>query len=163
MRRLTISIDDDLADTFDELVNTQGYANRSEAFRDLLRQDLGNVRLRDRPDEPCIATLSYVYNHHQRQLASRLADFQHEHHDLTVSTMHVHLDHEHCLETVILRGRTEAVQAFADAVIAQPGVSHGSLHRVPMVSHHAHGHAHMEPATAHAAGERRPGRPSGGR
>lgn len=148
MKRLTMSLDDDLADAFEALVRSRGYENRSEAFRDLLRQDLGNARLLGNPDEPCIATLSYVYDHHQRQLAARLADFQHDHHDLTVSTMHVHLDHEHCLETVVLRGRTAAVQAFADTLMAQSGVSHGHLHLVPMQTHHAHGHAHQKPATA---------------
>jgi len=155
MKRLTMSLDDDLAAAFDARVHASGYENRSEAFRDLLRQDLGNQRLCEQPDQPCVATLSYVYNHHQRQLAARLAGFQHEHHDLTVSTMHVHLDHEHCLETVILRGRTAEVQAFADAVLAQPGVTHGSLHRVPMAQHHAHGHTHMQPATAHVTTRRR--------
>ena len=84
MKRLTMSLDDEQADAFEALVRARGYENRSEAFRDLLRQDLGNVRLRDRPDEPCVATLSYVYNHHQRQLAMRLMDLQHEHHELTI-------------------------------------------------------------------------------
>ncbi|RTL44222.1 MAG: nickel-responsive transcriptional regulator NikR [Burkholderiales bacterium] len=158
MKRLTMSLDDDLAEAFEALVRSRGYENRSEAFRDLLRQDLSNVRLRDRPDEPCVATLSYVYNHHQRQLASRLADFQHEHHDLTVSTMHVHLDHDTCLETVILRGKTQEVQAFADAVVAQPGVSHGELHVVPMAVHHAHGHDHLAPAAGTSVKRRRPAR-----
>lgn len=155
MKRLTMSLDDELADAFEALVRSRGYENRSEAFRDLLRQDLGNERLRDRPDEPCLATLSYVYNHHQRQLASRLAGFQHDHHELTVSTMHVHLDHEHCLETVILRGRTDEVQAFADAVMAQSGVSHGHLHLVPAAVQQAHGHTHVHigPTTA-GAGQR---------
>ena len=157
MKRLTMSLDDDLADAFEALIRARGYENRSEAFRDLLRQDLGNVRLRDRPDEPCVATLSYVYNHHQRQLAMRLTDLQHDHHELTVSTTHAHLDHEHCIETVILRGKTEAVREFAQAVIAQPGVSHGYLHSIPMAAHLAHGHEHLEPATVrqHDQGKRR--------
>jgi len=150
MKRLTMSLDDQLADAFESLVHARGYENRSEAFRDLLRQDLGNERLRDRPDAPCVATLSYVYNHHQRQLASRLTDLQHHHHELTVSTTHAHLDHDHCIETVILQGRTSAVRAFADSVIAQPGVSHGNLHLIPMAVRHAHGHAHLEPAAVQA-------------
>lgn len=79
MKRLTMSLDDELADAFEALVKGRGYENRSEAFRDLLRQDLGNARLRDRPNDPCVATLSYVYNHHQRQLALRLTDLQHHH------------------------------------------------------------------------------------
>lgn len=149
MKRLTMSLDDELADAFEALVRARGYENRSEAFRDLMRRDLGDVRLRDRPDEPCVATLSYVYNHHQRQLAMRLTDLQHEHHELTVSTTHAHLDHDHCIETVILRGRTADVRAFADSVTAQAGVSHGHLHLVPMAVRHSHGHQHLEPATAH--------------
>lgn len=146
MKRLTMSIDDDLADAFDALVRARGYQNRSEAFRDLLRADLGQVRRRDRPDGPCVATLSYVYNHHQRQLALRLTEQQHAHHELVVATTHAHLDHDHCIETVILRGRIDAVQAFADATIAQPGVLHGQVHVVPMNVRHAHGHDHLEPA-----------------
>lgn len=147
MKRLTMSLDDNLADAFDALVHARGYENRSEAFRDLLRNDLGRKRQVEQPDGPCVATLSYLYNHHQRQLANRLADMQHEHHDITVSTTHAHLDHDHCIETVILRGRTDAVQAFAQAVIAQPGVSHGQLHLVPMTARHAHGHDHLVPLT----------------
>jgi len=148
MKRLTMSLDDDLADAFEALVRERGYENRSEAFRDLLRHDLGHQRRRERPDGPCVATLSYVYNHHQRQLAMRLTDMQHAHHDLTVATTHAHLDHDQCIETVILRGRTDAVQAFAQSVIAQPGVSHGQLHLVPMDDAHAHVHGH---AHDHAA------------
>lgn len=150
MKRLTMSLDDDLADAFEALVRERGYANRSEAFRDLLRHDLGEVRRTEQPDGLCVATLSYLYNHHQRQLAMRLTDMQHEHHELTVSTTHAHLDHDHCIETMILRGRTDAVQAFANSVITQPGVSHGQLHLVPVAVHHAHGHDHIEPATAKA-------------
>ena len=148
MKRLTMSLDDDLADAFDALVRVRGYENRSEAFRDLLRNDLGAVRRTERPDGPCIATLSYLYNHHQRQLAARLTHMQHEHHEITVSSTHAHLDHDHCIETVILRGRTDEVQAFAQSVIAQAGVSHGQLHLVPVALRHAHGHDHHEPATA---------------
>lgn len=144
MKRLTMSLDDGLADAFEALVHERGYQNRSEAFRDLLRHDLGELRRAEQPDGPCIAVLSYLYNHHQRQLAMRLTDMQHEHHELTVSTTHAHLDHDQCIETVILRGRTDRVQAFAQAVIAQPGVSHGQLHLVPMVLRHAHGHDHFE-------------------
>lgn len=151
MKRLTMSLDDDLAHAFEALVHERGYQNRSEAFRDLLRHDLGEVRRAERPDGPCIATLSYLYNHHQRQLAMRLTDMQHDHHELTISSTHAHLDHDHCIETVILRGCTDKVQAFAQAVIAQPGVSHGHLHLVPVALRHAHGHDHLEPATVRHA------------
>lgn len=147
MKRLTMSLDDDLADAFDAIVAERGYENRSEAFRDLLRADLGHSHQAEHPEGPCVATLSYVYDHHQRQLAMRLTDMQHEHHDLTVSTTHAHLDHDSCVEVVILRGQTRQVQAFAQSVLAQPGVSHGALHIVPMTLHRAHGHDHLAPTT----------------
>lgn len=155
MKRLTMSLDDDLADAFDALVRERGYENRSEAFRDLLRHDLGEVHRAAHPDGPCVATLSYVYNHHQRQLAVRLTDMQHAHHELTLSTTHAHLDHDLCIESIFLRGPTDKVQAFAQAVIAQPGVTHGNLHLVPMSIRHAHGHDHLSPTTAAAEPSRR--------
>ena len=147
MKRLTMSLDDDLADAFEAIVRDRGYVNRSEAFRDLLRSDLGAARQTEQPKGPCIATLSYVYDHHQRQLAMRLTDMQHEHHELTVSTPHAHLDHNLCIETVILRGPTAKVRTFAQSVIAQPGVSHGNLHLVPLSTRRAHGHDHLAPVT----------------
>jgi CopG family transcriptional regulator, nickel-responsive regulator len=154
MRRLTISIDDDLADAFEALVQDRGYENRSEAFRDLLRQELGETHLTTQPRGPCVATLTYLYNHHERQLATRLNDMQHEHHELTVSTMHAHLDHDHCIETVILKGKTDAVRAFAQAVIAQPGVTHGQLHIVPVNKTPGHGHHHASPAVGRTKAKR---------
>ena len=148
MRHLTISVDDDLADTFDRLVKEKGYGSRSEAFRDLLRSALGEQQFRTGEAQYCVGTLSYVYDHHERQLASRLTAMQHDHHDLTVSTMHAHLDHDNCIETVILRGPTAAVVAFAQSVMAQSGVRHGNFHPIPIevdtpdVKRHRHVHAH---------------------
>jgi len=149
MRRLTISVDDDLADTFDKLVHDKGYENRSEAFRDLVRQALGEASLQNDSAKYCVGALSYVYNHHERQLASRLTGMQHDHHDLAVSTMHAHLDHENCLETVILRGPTQAVLKFADAVKAQPGVRHGNFYPIPieLEAPSRRKHVHAKPAT----------------
>lgn len=147
MRHLTISVDDELADTFDRLVAEKGYRSRSEAFRDLLRDALGEQQVRTGKARHCVGALSYVYNHHERQLASRLTDMQHDHHDVTVSTMHAHLDHDNCLETVILRGPTQSVLAFAQAVMAQSGVRHGTFHPIPIemdspdVKRHSHSHA----------------------
>jgi len=158
MRRLTMSLDDDLADAFEALVRERGYENRSEAFRDLLRHDLGEARRAEHPEGPCIATLSYLYNHHERRLALRLTDMQHAHHELTVSATHAHLSHALCIETVILRGRTDEVRAFAEAVIAQPGVHHGQLQLIPLALRRAHGHDHLEPATARRRAPRKSGR-----
>ena len=144
MRRLTISVDDELADAFDALIEQKSYANRSEAFRDLVRTALNAEELRGARAVHCVATLSYVYNHHERQLASRLTSMQHEHHDVTVAAMHAHLDHDNCIETLILRGPTREVQAFSDAVIAQTGVRHGRLHLIPARQEKG-GHAHFHP------------------
>jgi CopG family nickel-responsive transcriptional regulator len=151
MRRLTISVDDQLATQFDELVERKGYQNRSEAFRDLLRRELGVNRLEAGTARHCIASLSYVFNHHERQLASRLTEVQHAHHDLTVSAMHVHLDHENCMETVILKGPTAAVVQFAESIIAQTGVRHGKINLVPAEMDKTlmrfHTHRHLHPTT----------------
>jgi CopG family nickel-responsive transcriptional regulator len=132
MQRVTISIDDELAGMFDRLVKQKGYENRSEAVRDLVRKALGEDQLQKGKSKHCVGTLSYVYDHHERQLASRLTGMQHDHHDVTVATMHAHLDHANCLETVILRGPTVAVVDFAQDVMAQTGVRHGNFHPIPI-------------------------------
>lgn len=151
MERFTISLDEQLARQFDALIRRQGYQNRSEAVRDMLRQRLENERIAKEEAPHCIASLSYVYNHHERDLAARLMSIQHEHHDLSLSTMHVHLDHDNCLETVILRGPTTQVRRFAENVIAERGVRHGQLNLVPVdmdMQHHQHGaHVHSHPKT----------------
>ncbi len=151
MRRITISVDDDLATTFDQLVKEKGYENRSEAFRDLVRGALGDARIRQGKAKHCVGAMTYVYNHHQRQLASRLTAMQHDHHDLTVSTLHAHLDHENCIETVILRGPTDSVVQFAQSVMAQSGVRHGTFYPIPIEleddSSRKPRHVHARPAT----------------
>ena len=159
MQRFTISLDDDLAREFDRLIAERGYGNRSEAVRDLLRSQIEAARLQDAPDSGhCVANLSYVYNHHERDLAERLTALQHGHHDLTVATMHAHLDHDNCLESVILKGPTADVSAFAAALTAERGVRHGSLNlvAVEIAERHSHpyaprgkgaAHSHLKPRT----------------
>jgi len=141
MRRLTISVDDELADTFDQLVAERGYENRSEAFRDLLRDTLDKKRLDTGVAKFCVGILSYVYNHHERDLPRRLTIMQHGQHDVTIATLHAHLDHDNCIESVILRGPTAAVVAFAQEIIAQKGVRHDAEN----VRHHTH--QHLRPYT----------------
>ena len=106
MERVTISLDDDLLAQFDGYLKRKGYGNRSEGIRDLLRQRLEQDRLAEDKAEHAVACLSYVYNHDQRDLSRRLAKSQHENHDLVLSTLHVHLDHENCLEIAVLEGHT---------------------------------------------------------
>jgi len=141
MERFTISLDKDLALEFDRLIAQRGYRNRSEAVRDLLRSQLESSRLARGETKHCVANLSYVYNHHERELAERLASVQHQHHYLMVSSLHVHLDHENCIESVILKGETQAVRTFADALMAERGVRHGALNLVSVEAQQA-SHVH---------------------
>ncbi len=147
MERFTISLDESLAQEFDRLIHERGYANRSEAVRDMLRRELEAERLARDEAPHCVASLSYVYNHHERQLAERLTDRQHHAHDLVVSSMHVHLDHDHCLETLILRGPTAKVRGLADALAAERGVRHGRLNLIPVETEAVQPHSHSRPRT----------------
>jgi CopG family nickel-responsive transcriptional regulator len=142
MQRLTITIDDDLVAEVDEFIARHGYANRSEAFRDLLRGGLERGDAATSGNRNCIATLSYVYDHAARELPKRLTKDFHAHHDLAQATLHVHIDHDSCLEVTVLRGRGADVRAFADHVIAERGVRHGHVVMMPVEPHPAHGHAH---------------------
>lgn len=148
--RFTMSLDEELAAQFDAYVESKGYTNRSEAIRDLIRERLASESLASRQSGHCIASLTYVYNHHERELASRLMDIQHAHHDLALASQHVHLDHDNCLETQMLRGSVRAVRQFAEAVIAERGVRHGYPHVIPVefTDRHTHGsgtHTHSKP------------------
>ncbi|MGN6622029.1 MAG: nickel-responsive transcriptional regulator NikR [Sphingomonas sp.] len=146
MQRFTISLDDELATQFDALIADKGYINRSEAVRDLIRSQLGSVTL-NQPSRQragwCVANVSYVYDHHDHTVTTRVLGLQHDHHDLVITSLHTHLDHDHCMETVVLRGPTLTVQACADQLVALRGVRHGNVHLVPLDSggeRHSHGH-----------------------
>ena len=154
MERITMSLDEQLARDFDALIEARGYTSRSEAMRDLLRREIEAGRRADAGQGFCVASLSYVYNHHARNLAERLTAQQHAHHDLMVATMHVHLDHENCLETVVLKGPAARVSAFAGLTEAERGVRHVALNLVMVDTgdahagrryHHHHGHLHLIP------------------
>jgi CopG family nickel-responsive transcriptional regulator len=157
MDRVTVSLDDELLTQFDAFIQRKGYGNRSEAVRDILRDRLELDRLAEGAAGHCVACLSYVFNHHERELARRLTELQHHRHDLIRSTMHVHLDHETCLEVSLLEGPTAEVRALADAIAAQTGVRHGRVNLVSVdmtvSASHQHGdgpprpHAHASPKT----------------
>ena len=153
MERLTISLDNQLCEQFDQFIHARGYTNRSEAMRDLIREELETARLDKGGEGHCVATLSYIYNHHETDLASRVTSVQHDHHDLTLSSMHVHMDHDNCLEVVILRGDIRSVESFANTIMATRGVRHGKLHMVPVeIRHEQHSpasipHTHSNPLT----------------
>jgi CopG family transcriptional regulator, nickel-responsive regulator len=150
MQRLTITIDDDLLGEVDAFIAKRGYANRSEAFRDLLRSGLERSNAETAGNRNCIATLSYVYDHTARELPKRLTQGAHDHSDLAQATLHVHVDHETCLEVTVLKGPSTEVKAFADHVIAERGVRHGHVVMMPIEGSqgpghggaHHHGHPH---------------------
>ncbi len=142
MKRITMSIDDELLATLDARMVRRGYTSRSEALRDILREAQASDQLAAQSPASCVATLSYVYDHETRELGRRLTHAQHEHHDLSVATMHVHLDHANCLEVAVLRGPARSVRELADATVTQRGVRYGHLHVVPAKiedARHSHG------------------------
>jgi CopG family nickel-responsive transcriptional regulator len=130
MERITITIDADLLGIVDQLMLQRGYTNRSEAVRDMIR-DAAVRAAGSQTKNPCVAVLGYVYDHDTRGLGQRLAESFHAHHDLTRSSMQVHLDHDSCLGVSVLQGTVAAVHDFANTIIAQRGVRHPNLHVVP--------------------------------
>jgi CopG family transcriptional regulator, nickel-responsive regulator len=159
VQRITISLDDDLLETIDKLSERRGYTSRSEALRDIVREASMREQAAENPDTRCFAALSYVYEHETRDLARRLTSAQHHHHDLSVSTMHVHVDNNDCLEIVVLKGALQEIRDFADGVISQRGVRHGNLHVIPAGEagtgigddHHTHGHSHGDTGHRHGS------------
>ena len=126
LTRIGVAIDADLLDKFDELIEQRGYSNRSEAFRDLIRNELVEESWKS-PESEVVGSVTLVYNHHVRQLNDKLLDLQHDHHDAILSTLHVHLDHENCLEVLLIKGKSAAVNQIANALISTKGVKHGRL------------------------------------
>ncbi len=126
LSRIGVAIDSDLLRRFDLLIGKRGYTNRSEAFRDLIRDDLVATSW-ESPDSQVVGTVTLVYDHHVRQLSDKLTGMQHEFHHHVLSTLHVHLDHDHCLEVLVVRGKAAMVQKLADSLIATKGVKHGRL------------------------------------
>ena len=148
MQRTTITLDDDLMTRLDEFMADRRYANRSEAIRDLVRAGLERTAVAEEPKAQCLAAAIYVYDHESRELASRLTHAAHDHHDLAISTLHVHLDHDSCMEVTVLRGEVGEVRHFADHVIAERGVRHGQLVLVPVdesTEVHTHHRARVGP------------------
>ena len=124
--RFGISLDDKLLDQFDTLCAKRGSPNRSEAIRDLIRATLVEDRWEE--EKSIVAgTLTMVFDHHKSDLAQRLTEEQHEFHDLIITTLHVHLDHDNCLEVLVLKGEPRRMRALADKLIACRGVKHGTF------------------------------------
>lgn len=157
--RYGVSMEAELATQFDELIRRRNYTNRSEAIRDLVRQELTRQAWQQQAGR-LVGTITLLYNHDVREIESRMVSVQHEHHDMVVSTMHVHLTRKHCLEVVVVRGEAADIRALADRLISSRGVLHGELvatttgelfaadkhethdHDDDHTHGHSHGHSH---------------------
>jgi CopG family nickel-responsive transcriptional regulator len=126
LSRIGVAIDADLLDQFDRHIASRGYTNRSEAFRDLIRQELVDTAA-ESPEAIVIGSVTLVYDHHVRQLSDKLTDIQHDAFQNIVSTVHVHLDHDNCLEVLVVKGKASDVRRIADALISTKGVKLGRL------------------------------------
>jgi CopG family nickel-responsive transcriptional regulator len=126
LTRVSISLESSLLDAFDVLIAAKGYATRSEAIRDLIRDRLIREDTTQTEGEQ-VAVVTLVYDHHARELAARLIDKQHHHHNLVVSSLHVHLGERHCLEVSILRGAVHDVRHLGEDLLATKGVLHGEI------------------------------------
>ena len=126
LSRIGVAIDSDLLDKFDRHIAKRGYTNRSEAFRDLIRDELVETKW-ESPDSEVVGTVTLVYDHHVRMLSEKLTEMQHAAYHNVLSTLHVHLDHDNCLEVLIVKGESSAVRRIADSLISTKGVKHGRL------------------------------------
>ncbi len=126
LARIGISVPEDLLTEFDKLIAKRGYTNRSEAFRDLVRNELVNEVAVSPGAEVC-GSITLIYDHHARALLDKLSDLQHHSYTAVLSSTHVHLDHDNCLEVILVRGEAALVQKLANSLIAMKGVKHGRL------------------------------------
>ena len=126
LTRFGVSIDNKLLDRFDKEIVSRGYNNRSEAIRDLIRNQLVELEWSDENYEVA-GTLTLVYNHHTRGLSDLLTELQHSFHEMILSTMHVHLDHHNCLEILVIKGKAREAKEVADRLLSVKGVLHGKL------------------------------------
>lgn len=124
--RFGVSLDSTLLTTFDQLIESKGYQNRSEAIRDLIRDKLVEHQWSSSSEET-VGVFSFVYDHHQNELSQALNNIQHQHLDIIVSSTHVHVDHHNCLEVIILKGSSTKIRSITDKLASTRGVKHGKL------------------------------------
>jgi CopG family nickel-responsive transcriptional regulator len=143
--RFGVSIEEDLLARFDQLIASRDYKNRSEALRDLIRDYLIQAQLEKATDEEVLGSLTLVYDHHTRDLTERLTNLQHDHHELIVSVMHAHINHDDCMEVLMLRGKASNIQLLADSLLSLKGVKHGKLFTTfpaKAITGNLHSHSH---------------------
>jgi len=154
LSRVSISLEATLLESFDAFIAGKGYATRSEAIRDLIRDRLIKAE-GENGDGERVAVVTLIYDHHARELATKLIDKQHHHHNLVVSSLHVHLGERHCLEVTVLRGPGAEIRHLGDELLATKGVLHGdvlvtgdeeAMNRFRNHDHdHDHDHDHEHP------------------
>jgi CopG family nickel-responsive transcriptional regulator len=123
--RFGVSLEKELLEKFDILIKEKKYPNRSEAIRDLIRENL--VKREWVEGKEVAGAITLVFDHHKRDLVNNLTDIQHDFHTLIISSQHIHLDHDNCLEIVVVRGKPKEVRELADKLRATKGVKYGSL------------------------------------
>lgn len=126
--RFGVSVEDELLQSFDALIAKRGYGNRSEALRDLMRDALIKNQIEDSPQSSeVLGSLTLVYNHHAADLQEKMTEIQHGHHGFIVSMLHVHINHEDCMEVIVLRGDVKRIRTLANSLLSLKGVKHGDL------------------------------------
>jgi CopG family nickel-responsive transcriptional regulator len=141
LSRIGVALDSDLLKRFDDFISGLGYTNRSEAFRDLIRDRLVAEQTAI-PNSTVVGTVTLIYDHHAHGVTEKLTDLQHANHELVVSTSHAHLDHDSCLEVLIVHGKSGRIKEFAGRLIGLKGVQHGRL--VMTVAKPAAGGSHFK-------------------
>jgi CopG family nickel-responsive transcriptional regulator len=126
LERVSVTIESDLLARFDELIEEAGHTNRSEAVRDLIRARLVEDDLAG-DAKVVVGTVTLLFDHHKRELGDRLRDVGHDHHNVIVSSMHVHLDHHNCLEVIVLKGKAKEVRHVSAHLVGMKGVKHGKV------------------------------------
>jgi len=126
IERFGVSMPGDLLRDFDRAIEDAGYANRSEAVRDIARDFLVR-RQWDLPDGEVVGTITLIYDHHVPSVEPKLTDLQHEAEATVVCSTHVHLNHHNCIEVIVVRGAGASIRRLADEMISLRGVKHGEL------------------------------------
>jgi len=129
IERIGVSLEEELLSRFDKLIAKKGYQSRSEAIRDLVRQQLSGEHLAD-PKAKAVAAVFVVYDHHSTKLMEKLTSLQHSHLLQTISSMHIHLDEHDCLEVIVLRGKVAEINKMAENMLSQKGVKLGKINLV---------------------------------
>ncbi len=125
LMRFGVSIEKDLLEKFDRFIKDKKYTNRSEAFRDLIRQNL--IQEQWQSGQEIAGAITIIYDHHKRELVNKLMGIQHDFGKMIISSQHVHLDHNNCLEIIAVKGPGQGVQKLADSLKSIKGVKHGTL------------------------------------